>query len=108
MIHDIGIEELWFHLRKTSGGNLVRCDFLEALYQDVHDASARRHAIVYVHGLITTRRVDREVTKMRVEKIKVAPPLTEDKYLAFFGADPNYSGELNSEEFIEHGRYEQQ
>lgn len=107
MIHDIGIEELWFHLRKAGGGNLVRCDFREPLYQDVHDSSARRHAVVYVHGLITARRVDREITKVQVERIKVAPALTEDQYQAFFGADPNYTGQVASEDFIERGRHEQ-
>lgn len=111
IIHDIGIEELWFHLRKlprddSVRGDLVRCDFKESLYQEVHDASSRRHARVYVHGLITARRVDREVTKMVAEKLKVAPPLSEDRYREFFGADPNYTGLVASEEFIERGRYE--
>jgi hypothetical protein len=107
MIHDIGIEELWFHLRPAKGGNLVRCDFDEALYHEVHDASARRHATVYVHGLITARRVDREITKLHAERIKVAPALTDDKYLGFFGADPHYTGDITSEEFVERGRHEQ-
>jgi hypothetical protein len=108
MIHDIGIEEFFFHLRKATGGNLIRCDFKEPLYQDVHDAAARRHAMVYVHGLVTVRRVDREVTKFNVERIKVAPALSEDRYQAFFGADPDYTGSLSSEDFIERNRDEQQ
>jgi len=106
LIHDIGVEELCFHLRNARDGNLVRCDFSEPLYQEVHDASARRHAVVYVHGLITARRVDREVIQVRADRIKVAPALSEERYQAFFGADPNYTGQLTSEEFVERGRYE--
>ena len=106
VIHDLGIEELWFHLRRAPNGYLTRCDFKEPLYQEVHDAATRRHAMVYVHGLITARRVDREVTAMTAEKIKVAPPLSDDRYLAFFGSDPNYTGSVASEDFIERGWYE--
>lgn len=105
-IHDVGIEELSFHLRRAGIRDLVRCAFREHLYEGVHDACKRRDAVVYVHGLITIRRVDREVTKVRVEKIKVAPALSEERYQAFFGADPNYSGPATSEDFIERGRYE--
>jgi hypothetical protein len=101
MFHDISIEEFFFHLRPARGGNLVRCDFEEPLYDDVHDASARRHAMVYAHGLITARRVDREITKVVVDRIKVAPALTEERYQAFFGSDPEYTGSIRSEDFAE-------
>lgn len=105
-IHDIGIEELAFHLRRAGTRDLVRCDFREYLYHDVHEACERREAVVYVHGLITARRVDREVMKVRAEKIKVAPGLSDERYRAFFGADADYSGQDSSAEFIERGRYE--
>jgi hypothetical protein len=105
-IHNVGIEELWFNLRHTRSGDLVKCEFHEPLYHEVIDACERRHAIVYVHGLITARRVDREITRVRVEKIKVAPRLSDERYLSFFGADSDYSGDLSSEEFIERNRYE--
>jgi hypothetical protein len=103
-IHDVGIEELWFHLRRS--GFLVRCQFHESLYKEVHDACEHRCARVYVHGLITVRRVDRTIIRVRVERINVAPRLTEERYQSFFGADPNYTGGTSSEEFIERSRYE--
>ena len=105
-VHDLGVEELCFHLRRVGERDLVRCDFREPLYNEVMKACERRNALVYVHGLITARRVDREVTKMRAERIHVAPRLTEDRYLSFFGADHRYAGELSSEEFIERNRYD--
>lgn len=106
-IHNVGVEELWFHLRRSNSLDLVRCDFREPLYHDVIEALERRHARVYVHGLITARRVDRQVEKVRAEKIKVAPKMTDEQYQSFFGADPNYAGDISSIEFIERNRYEQ-
>jgi ISXO2-like transposase domain len=105
-IHDVGIEELWFHLRRSGSLDLVRCGFREPLYKEVHEACEHRHARVYIHGLITVRRVDREIIRVRAEKIKVAPRMTEDRYQSFFGADPNYTEQLSSEEFVERNRYE--
>jgi hypothetical protein len=107
VIHDLGVEELWFHLRLAKSHNLVRCEFREHLYHDVIDACERRKALVYVHGIITARRVDRQIEKIKVDRIKVAPRLTEEHYQAFFGADPNYAGELNSETFVERNWNEQ-
>lgn len=106
VIHDVGIEELRFHLRRSSSLDLVRCEFREPLYKKVHEACEHRHAMVYVHGLITVRRVDREIIRVRAEKLKVAPRMTDDRYQSFFGADQNYTGQLSSEEFIERNRYE--
>jgi hypothetical protein len=106
VIHNFGVEDLWFQLRRFGASDLVRCDFRESLYSEVAKACGRRHARVYVHGLITARRVDQSVTKMLAEKLTVAPTLNDEQYRAFFGSDPNYTGELSSEEFVERNRYE--
>lgn len=105
-MHQLGVAELWFHLREAGSGELVRCDFREDVYRVVVEACERRNALIYVHGRITARRADRAVTRMRVDLIKAAPRLTEEQYLSFFGADPNYTGDMSSEDFIERNRYE--
>jgi hypothetical protein len=43
---------------------------------------------------------------MRAEKIKLAARLTEERYQSFFGSDPNYTGEMTSEDFVERSWYE--
>ncbi len=91
-IHDVVISELFFRLRQ-SGEWLVRCEFREPMYAEVMKACERRNALVYVHGLITARRADREVAKVRVDKIRAAPLLSEDRYQSFFGADQDYTVE---------------
>ena len=107
-IHNVGVEELWFQLRRSRTQDLVRCEFREPLYEQVIEACLHRHARVYVHGMITARRIDREVSTILVDRIKAAPVLTDERYEAFFGADPNYTGELSSEEFEERStQYEQ-
>lgn len=106
VIHNVGIAELWFHLRRSGTEELIRCDFSEPLYHDVIDACESRRSRIYVHGLITARRVDRAVTKVRVEKIKVGPRLAEEQYQSFFGADPNYTGDMKSEDFTEQNWHE--
>jgi hypothetical protein len=102
-IHDVSIAECWFHLRPTGAEDLVRCDFRNALYAQVMKACEHRHARVYVSGAITARRVDRQISKVRVERIKAAPILSDERYQAFFGADSNYTGDLTSEDFAERG-----
>lgn len=103
VIHDVGIEELWFHLRRSGSNDLVRCEFADDLYDEVHDACTRRHALVYVHGTLTARRVDRAITKVRASRIRVAPHMSEERYRNFFGAQPGYGGELSSEDILEQG-----
>jgi len=106
-MHNVGVEELWFQLRLARSRELVRCNFREPLYEQVIEACKQRHARIYVHGMITARRIDREISSIVVEKIKAAPILTEARYQAFFGADPNYTGDLTSEDFAERStRYE--
>jgi hypothetical protein len=104
VIDTLGIAELWFHLRRAGGG-LVRCEIPLSIYDEVAKACERRNALVYVHGSITARRVDREVSKVKVDGIRVAPRLTEDRYQSFFGADPGYGGELSSDQLIGRIRY---
>jgi hypothetical protein len=106
-IHNVGVEELWFQLRRTGSEELVRCEFRESLYEQIIESCRRRHARVYVHGMITARRVDREISKVIADRIKVAPVLSDERYQSFFGADPNYAGDINSEDFAERAtRYE--
>lgn len=107
VIHDVGVEELWFHLRRSGSNELVRCEFPENLYEEVHDACARRNALVYVRGTLTVRRVDRTITNASVTHIKVAPHLSKERYRDFFGAQPSYGGDLSSEDTLEQGWHEQ-
>jgi hypothetical protein len=106
-IHNVGVEELSFQLRRSRHPGLVKCEFEESLYRDVIEACKYRHALLYVHGLVTARRIDQEITRVRADKIKVAPRLSDEHYHSFFGSDADYTGDMSSEDFVERNRYGQ-
>jgi len=107
-VHSIGVAELFFQLRRLRTNELIRCEFKEDLYDHVLEACERRNSRLFVHGRITARRVDRHVSLIKVDRLKSAPQLSEERYEAFFGADPKYTGDLESDEFAEVSlRYEQ-
>jgi hypothetical protein len=100
-VHSIGVAELFFQLRRLRTNELIRCEFKEDLYPQVIEACERRNSKLFVHGRITVRRVDRHVSIIKVDRLKAAPQLSEERYQAFFGSDPDYTGDLSSEEFAE-------
>jgi hypothetical protein len=100
-IHSLGVAELNFQLRSSRSKELIKCEFKEALYNEVIEACEQRRSRVFVHGLITVRRVDRHISLIKAEKLRTAPTLSEERYRAFFGSDPNYTGEMSSEEFTD-------
>lgn len=99
-IHNLGIEEHYFTLRERKSGHLVRCDYPEDLYDEVHAAASNPDSLVYARGLVTFRRVDRLVEAVKVDTIKAAPALP-DVFNKLFGQHPDYTGDLSTQEFIE-------
>jgi len=92
-----------FHLHARSG-DVIRCVVSETLYRETLDLLRDRGGLVYVQGRIRARRIDRSIREIFVRRIKAAPKLTKEQYGEFFGADPDYTGELTTEEFIEIAR----
>lgn len=100
-IHNIAVADLWFHLRDSRSEELVRCEFETKSYDEVIEAAHTRNARVYVRGSIVARRADRHVQRVKVARVVLAPTLSEERYQSFFGADPNYTGKMSTEEFID-------
>lgn len=100
-IHNVGVADLNFQLRLSRSKELIRCEFKDSLYEEVIEACERRHSRVFVHGIITARRVDRHILLVKAERLKTAPVLSDARYRSFFGADPNYTGDASSEEFTD-------
>ena len=103
-IHTISPAELWFHFRSARAEKLVRCTFREPQYSKLIKAAERRRALVFIRGRIKARRFDREIQSVQAVDVSPAPILTDERYRAFFGADPNYTGDQTSAEFIEAAR----
>lgn len=104
-LHNVTIEpSLSFQIRISRNGELVRCDAALDMYRKLHDAMELPDTLLYVRGRIRARRVDRNIASLNVIDIKVAPNLDDDMYERFFGAAPEYTGALTTEEFVDRAR----
>jgi hypothetical protein len=104
-IHNITVEPaLSFQLRVSRSNDLVRCDADTALYGTVHAAIKNPESLLYVRGRITARRVDHGIMAVRAIDVRAAPILSTERYEAFFGAAPNFTGDLTTEQFIDEAR----
>jgi hypothetical protein len=99
-IHNLGVEEHYFQLRERKSGLLIRCDFPAKLYDEVHFAASNPNGLVYVRGTVSQRRVDRFVEGMKAERIKAAPP-APNVFSSLFGRFPDYTGDLNTQQFVD-------
>jgi len=99
-IHNLGVEEHYFNLRERKTGRLVRCDFSAELYDEVHAAASNPAALVYVRGHVSQRRVDRFLEGVKVQSIKAAPA-APDVFNKLFGMYPNFTGGLDTLDFID-------
>ena len=99
-----GAKPQYFTLREHINGELVSCYFGADLYPDVIKALESRKANIYVHGLITAFRSARKIESVRVGKIMVAPVLSDKEYRRFFGAAPDITGSLTTEQYIDEAR----
>ncbi|MBU1156454.1 MAG: hypothetical protein KJ921_11410 [Proteobacteria bacterium] len=99
-----GAKPQYFTLRERISGELISCFFGADLYSDVIKALESRNASIYAHGLITASRSMRRIDAIQVNKIKVAPILSDKDYRKFFGAAPGITGNLSTEQYIEEAR----
>jgi hypothetical protein len=91
----------YFTLRDYASRQLVRCEFEPLQWEALHKALTKKDAAVFVGGWIRTRRVDREIASVKVERIQGVRPLNRQELTAFFGAAPGWTGDLSTEDFIE-------
>jgi hypothetical protein len=91
----------YFSLRDFASGDLVRCEFAEGIWSDLHKALERKTAVVLVAGWICAKRVDRSIAVVKVERIEGTKPLSRERLLKFFGSAPGWTGDLTTDQFIE-------
>lgn len=97
-------EPPYFDIRNLSSRDLVKCYYTPALYEDVVASLERKDAVVIVSGQITSRRVDRAIREIKAERIEAVDPFTREDLTRFFGAAPNWTGEMTTEDFIDEAR----
>jgi hypothetical protein len=90
----------YFTLRDFASRQLVRCEFDGKDWEKLYLALERKDAAVFVAGWMRTRRLDREIAVIRVERVQGTKPLRRDQLEEFFGAAPGWTGDLTTEEFL--------
>jgi hypothetical protein len=99
-----GVARPYFQLREFASNQLVRCFYESDLYADVHRALEHRNAVVHATGQMRLDRARRAVEDMQVERLDRVEPLTDEEFLSLFGAAPDLTGELSTDEYIAHIR----
>lgn len=87
--------------REQATGALIDCLFGPDLYQTVIDILRKRDAVIFVEGKVTEDQAEGQVKSIEVAKFQPAPDFDEDQIKRFIGSQPNYTGKLTTEEFID-------
>jgi hypothetical protein len=91
----------YFDLRDIASRDLVKCEYEADQYDLVYAALKDKRAVVLVAGWINTRRSDRAISKVRVERIQPTTPIKQTELERFFGSSPGWTGDLTTEDFID-------
>jgi hypothetical protein len=100
----IGSRPPHFQLRELSTGNLVKCVYEDAQYNDIVAALETKNAVLHVFGLTRTDLVNRKLIDLRVDKIQVSRRLTLEDLDAFIGSAPDLLGDTPLQTFLDRSR----
>src|SRR5262249_2925980 len=89
---------LWVHDLLTS--QRVVCSFQQDQYDKVATLLKDRDAVVQVEGWFTTNQLGDQAT-MEIETIEKCTEYQEGDLEKFFGSDPDFTGRLTTEEYID-------
>lgn len=91
-------------VRELSTHQLVKCFFRPDMYRAAVELLTDRDAVVFVEGHIREDAETGETREIEVEDFRLAPPFSRDEFERFFGAIPDYTGDMTTEEFVERAR----
>lgn len=90
-----------FRLRELYSEEWFPCYFSYNLYDKVIHALESADTIVHVAGLVTASRTDRRPLDVQVRRIENAEPYLEGDLEKFIGCVPHATSELNTQDFID-------
>lgn len=99
-------EPPYIRIRELSTGNLVKCFFRSEQYKEAVDLLNDKNAVIFVEGWLREDATTGAVREIRVEDFTPAAEFDEKFVESFFGAVPDYTGKLTSEQFVENIRGE--
>lgn len=94
-------EKDYFNLRVIRSGAVVKCHYTNDKYRRVYDLYQNKDAIIHVSGLVTGDRIEKIPLEIKVNKVEVFQPLTDDEFREFYGIAPGLTGDESAPDFIE-------
>lgn len=91
-----GRKHIW--IRDFASNNRVVCTFRSELYDQIWHLLESQDTIVDAEGWIT--RANGEIEEFLIEKINAAAEYQEGDLEKFFGLDPDFTGNLSTEEYL--------
>jgi len=86
------------HLRELSTGERISCKFPTSRYDEVWRLLRTKDAVVSVEGWIT--RTNGVIDHLKIESMKEAAEYREGDIEKFFGCDPQFTGNKDTEDYL--------
>lgn len=93
-------ERPYLKIRELSTRELVNCYFPRELYQSAVEVLADPDAVVFVEGWTTASTDSGRVSEIDVADFRLAPEFCEDVYRAGLGSQGDFTGELETSDYI--------
>ena len=90
----------YLRIRELSTGELVKCYFRPEMYKTAVELLAERDAVIFVEGWLKEDAASAQIREIRVEDFRPAPEFDAGLYQRMLGALPDYTGALDSEDFV--------
>jgi hypothetical protein len=99
-------ERPYLKIRELSTQQLVNCYFSKELYRNAVGVLADPDAVVFVEGWTRESTETGYVSEIQVTDFRLAPEFREEVYRAGIGSQPDYTGGLETTDFIREVRGE--
>ena len=99
-----GAKPPYLVVRELNTNELVKCSYARSDYSKVAALFNEENAVVTVQGLMTYNRISGKSEITMAREFDVAPDFTAEDFDKFFGADPDFTGDLSTDEFIRRSR----
>ena len=106
IIHSIfmGSSPRHFFVRELSTGELIKCIYVDTQHPKIAEALREEGMVIHVYGLIKTNIVNRKIDQIVMQNIDISHKMSNEDFNAFFGSCPDFTGQLNTQEFIDWAR----
>ena len=91
-------------VREISTRALVDCFFKPKMYRAAVETLLEPDAVVFVEGEVSEDRAKGIVESIKVTDFRPAPDFDKALFESFIGSQPNYTGDLTTEQFIQEVR----